>query len=173
MRAGSVITRSGRSVPRAGAVVVVLLATLLHLLGCCHGPAAAEALRTDALSQVAPGSHGPRPADWHRDTTSGPGTAGRSAYGQGTDEQSTAGESTAGQGTPASDEDAHCCALDEPTVQPPRHPRPTGPPLPDLVLPDPPGPAAAAPSSAHHHSPAVPAESSAGHGRALLGVWRT
>ncbi|MFD8388694.1 hypothetical protein ACFV2N_05645 [Streptomyces sp. NPDC059680] len=163
MRAGSVTIRSSRSVPRAGAVVVVLLAALLHLLGCCHGPATAETLRTDALTQVPPGGCGQQPTDGHRETASGQGTYGPDAYGQ----------SAAGQGTPAPDEDAHCCAADEPTVQPSRHPRPSGPPLPAVLLSDPPGPAPAVPPPVRQHSPAVPAVSSAGDARALLGVWRT
>ncbi|MEV6053590.1 hypothetical protein [Streptomyces sp. NPDC052107] len=148
MGAGSVLTRGSRSVPRAGAVVVVLLATLLHVLGCSHGPTATDTLRIAALAQAAPVSCGQQPGDRHRETT-------------------------AGQSTPAHDEGAHCCALDEPTVQPPRHPGPAGPPLPDVLPSEPPGPAPAVPPSAHHHSPTTPAAFSAGHAQSLLGVWRT
>ncbi|MGW7529234.1 hypothetical protein [Streptomyces sp. NPDC054783] len=167
MRAASVI-RSSRSVPRAGAVVVVLLTALLHLLGCCHGPSAAETLRTDALTQVTPGGCGQQPTEGQRETASGQGAYGPHAYGP-----HAYGQSAAGQSTPAPDEDAHRCAPDEPTVQPPRHPRPSGWPLPAVLLSDPPGPAPAVRPSVRHHSPAVPAESSAGDARALLGVWRT
>ncbi|MCZ0971940.1 hypothetical protein O1L55_11920 [Streptomyces albulus] len=34
--------------PRAGAVLAVLLTALLHVLGCAHGPTADPALRADA-----------------------------------------------------------------------------------------------------------------------------
>lgn len=44
--------RSGRR--RAGAVLVVLLTTLLHVLACAHGPVAADALRADSLLIAAP-----------------------------------------------------------------------------------------------------------------------
>ncbi|MGW5464520.1 hypothetical protein [Streptomyces sp. NPDC003996] len=148
MRAGPALPRSSRSVPRAGAVLVMLLATLLHVLGCSHGPGAAETLRIDALAQAAPVSCEQQPGDRHQETT-------------------------AGQSTPAHDDDAHCCAVDEPTAQPPRHPGPTGPPLPDVLSSEPPGPAPAIPPSAHRHSPTAPAAFSAGHAQALLGVWRT
>ncbi|MFD7863122.1 hypothetical protein [Streptomyces sp. NPDC059783] len=46
-------SRGIRSVPGAGAVVCVLLAALLHVLGCAHGPTAVSPLRADTLPSAA------------------------------------------------------------------------------------------------------------------------
>ncbi|MGV4981040.1 hypothetical protein ACVB8X_39695 [Streptomyces sp. NRAIS4] len=142
------MTRSSRSMARAGAVVAVLLATLLHILGCCHGPPAAATPRADALSQTAPHAYGAQLPDRHPETR-------------------------AGQSTPAPDEDAHCCGLGEPTVQPPRGPSTAGPPFLAVVPSEPPATGLALPPSACHDCPLASAAFSTGHGRALLGVWRT
>jgi hypothetical protein len=53
MRAGPVY-RDGRAVSRTGAAILVLLAALLHLLACAHGPApAADSLPAGPAAAVA------------------------------------------------------------------------------------------------------------------------
>ncbi|MEU6089626.1 hypothetical protein ABZ865_23015 [Streptomyces sp. NPDC047085] len=53
MRAGPVY-RDGRAESRAGAAILVLLAALLHLLACAHGPApAADSLPAGPAAAVA------------------------------------------------------------------------------------------------------------------------
>ncbi|WP_275461636.1 hypothetical protein [Streptomyces noursei] len=146
MRAGS-LTRGGCSVPRAGAVLAVLLTALLHVLGCAHGPTADPALRADAPLFASSAPHRQLPADGPRATT-----AGRSA--------------------PAPDQGPHGCTLDPPTVQPPRDGGPVAWPV---VAPLPAGPAGlrpGVPPSALHPSRAPSPASSDGSTRALLGVWR-
>ncbi len=134
--------------PGAGAVLVVLLTTLLHVLACSHGPAAAPDMRADVPLQVSAS------------------TCGR----QFADEQQ---EAAAGQTTPAHDHGAHCCGLDDPALQPPRDPGPTGPPVPAALPAEPPDnhrtlqPLALPPPRTQHTA------SSPGHTRARLGVWRT
>ncbi|MFI9626044.1 hypothetical protein [Streptomyces sp. NPDC052042] len=133
--------------PWAGAVVAVLLTTLLHVLACSHGPTAAPALRADAVLPISPASYGQSPSE--------------------TDRQASAGPST-----PAPDRDADCQDLDEPTVQPSRDLDPSWP-LPAVLSADPSVTDPFGPLPAPHHCPASSTASSAGHARALLGVWRT
>ncbi|MFJ9710188.1 hypothetical protein [Streptomyces sp. NPDC101234] len=148
MRVGSV-TQGSRSRPWAGAVVVALLAMLLHLLACAHGPTTTEGAGVDSLLLASPTACGQLPAATPRQPV------------------------VTDQSSPAQDPEGHCCSLDGPTVQPPRPcDRPAVAPAPDaqsavpssddavMSLPAP-GPAAARPPL------------SAGHTRARLGVWRT
>lgn len=134
--------------PRAGAVVVVLLAALLHVLACSHGPTVAPVLRADSLLQASAAACGQQLPDRHR-------------------------EATAGQSTPAPDKGAHCRDLDEPTTQPLRDPGPAEPPLPVALPFEFPDTHQAIPSPALHQSRPQSTASPAGRTRALLGVWRT
>ncbi|GAA3245910.1 hypothetical protein [Streptomyces labedae] len=87
------VSRSNRSLSRTGAALVVLMAALVHLLACAHGPAQAGAARADAIL-TAFVSCGP-PSE----PTSDPARK---------------------QAAPAEDGPAQCWGTDEPTVQPPR-----------------------------------------------------
>lgn len=146
MRVGPV-TQWRRSWPWAGAVVVALLATLLHLLACAHGPTTIEAVRSDSLLLTSSTVYGQLPADEQREPAA------------------------AGQSSPTHDTEEHCCSLDGPTAEPPR---PCGHPA---VAPTPDAPsdvpsadhAVSAPSDTGLAQPLL----SAGHFRACLGVWRT
>lgn len=146
MRAGSV-SRSGRSAAWTGAALLVILAALVHVLACAHGPTAGEAGRTDSLlltSSVACGQAHERP-------------------------DQTAAQQTA----PAHDSGTHCWGMDEPTVQPSRdtatampevHDDPAAE---DLDVQLPPAPAAL------RSLALIPGLPSAGQTRARFGVWRT
>ncbi|MEV8314653.1 hypothetical protein AB0Q95_10820 [Streptomyces sp. NPDC059900] len=79
-----------RSVSRAGAALVVLLVTLVHLLACAHGPAPAGVARADSLPAA---------------------TATCGAVHQ---------HPTTSQAAPAQHSPTQCRGIDEPTVQPPR-----------------------------------------------------
>ncbi|WP_329503653.1 hypothetical protein RFN58_35190 [Streptomyces iakyrus] len=88
-----VVSRSSRSVSRTGAALVVLLAALVHVLACAHGPAPTGAARADAIltasvTRVPPSEPTGDPARW--------------------------------QAAPAEDSPVQCWGTDEPTVQPPR-----------------------------------------------------
>lgn len=133
--------------PRAGAVLAVLLTALLHVLGCAHGPAADPALRADAPLYASSAPHRHLPADGTRATT-----AGRSA--------------------PAPDQGPHGCCLDQPTVQPPRDGGPVAWPVVAALPAGPAGRHPGVPPSALHPSRAQSPVSSDGSTRALLGVWR-
>jgi hypothetical protein len=141
-------TRTGH---RAGAVLAVLLAALVHLLCCAHGPASAATGRADTLAVVTAAAPCGPPAGPH-------GHAPRSAEG--------------GEGH----DDAECRGADEPGVQAPRGLQPAS----DAAVPhhtggaDPgalPAALAAPPRHAAHSRPPLPAPT--GQGRARLGVWRT
>ncbi|MFD9793606.1 hypothetical protein ACFWXK_21970 [Streptomyces sp. NPDC059070] len=146
MRVGSV-TRGSRSWPWAGAALVVMLAALLHLLACAHGPATFEAVRADSLLLTSSTADAQLPADARQEQVA------------------------AGQPSPTHDTEAHRCSLDGPTAQPPRacgHPaaEPTLDAPSDLPCAD---HTVTAPSDTGSAQPPL----SAGHVRALLGVWRT
>ncbi|MEU6462911.1 hypothetical protein [Streptomyces sp. NPDC046976] len=139
-------TRYDRSVPRPGAVLVLLLATLLHLFGCCHGPTASPDARADVLAQASATTPGQLPGD-------------------------RPGMTAAGQSAPDPGGEAHCSGLDQPTVQP--REAGTGAPLLAAVAPSAPADLHLfAPPARHRLHPRPPA-APAGETRAQLGVWRT
>ncbi|MCT7351786.1 hypothetical protein ACWDF1_18840 [Streptomyces coelicoflavus] len=145
MSAWSVLP-STRPPARTAAPLVVLLAVLVHLLACAHGPVTAGTARADAAhSAGAFCGHTPGPAD-----------DGMASL----------------QSAPPHDHQSHCCDLDEPTVQPSRDiPLADGPALHVLRVeqgtqPSPTRPGAQA-------SALDPGCSSTGHTRSRLGVWRT
>ncbi|MCZ1013474.1 hypothetical protein [Streptomyces noursei] len=140
-------TRWSRSLPWAGAVVGVLLTTLLHVLCCSHGPTETAAPRADAVLYASPVTCGQLPAKAHRETA-----AGRSA--------------------PAPDHGAHCGDWDQPTIQPPRDEGLAGPPVSAVVPLWSAGPHLGIPPPAPRRSPAQATALSDGPTRALLGVWR-
>ncbi|QLJ03445.1 hypothetical protein HZZ00_22305 [Streptomyces sp. NEAU-sy36] len=51
--------RSSRSLPWAGAVLALVLITLMHVFACCHGPTAGPAQRADVLVSAGPGAPSP------------------------------------------------------------------------------------------------------------------
>ncbi|MFC9468934.1 hypothetical protein [Streptomyces coelicoflavus] len=127
----------------------MLLAVLVHLLACAHGPLTAGTAAADAAHSVGAFSgHSPGPAD--------DGIASLQTL----------------QSAPSHDHQSHCCDLDEPTVQPSRDiPLADGPALHVLRVehgtqpsPTPAGAQASAPD---------PGCSPTGHTRSRLGVWRT
>ncbi|MFD7667435.1 hypothetical protein [Streptomyces sp. NPDC059788] len=134
------------SASRTGAVILVLLAALAHVLVCAHGPVPAGPGKVDTPVAAAtfdcPGAPGQRTE----------AAAPHSLHGHGSAE--------------------FCSGLDSPTLQPPRQitsplessPRlvPAG-----LVEAEPDGVAADQPQ------PPKPGRSAAGQERARLGVWRT
>ncbi|MFG2955009.1 hypothetical protein ACGF5O_14895 [Streptomyces sp. NPDC048291] len=133
---------------RTGAVLLLLLAALLHVLDCAHGPNADPSGRADTLllTPSASCTQTPEPAQ----------------------------RTTARQATPGQEGTAHCCGSDEPTLQPPRDVALA---LPATVHGTPaarhlgtPAPSAAA---APRHSWPVPDAASPGETQARLGVWRT
>lgn len=85
--------RGRRSSVWTGAVLLVLLAALMHVLGCAHGPVPTSAPRVDAVPVVSAGC------------------AHDSGQPQG---------SVGVQAPAAPDGTGHCVGPDEPTVQPPR-----------------------------------------------------
>ncbi|MER6080498.1 hypothetical protein [Streptomyces sp. NPDC001833] len=147
MRAGSVFGGS-RSVARTGAVLLLLLAALLHVLDCAHGPNGDPSGRADTLLPTSSASCAPAPGQAHR-TTAHPTAPGQ-------------------EGT------AHCCGSDEPTLQPPRDVALA---LPDTVHGDPPAQLHGAPlplaRPAPRHARPAPDAASPAETRARLGVWRT
>ncbi|MFF7793466.1 hypothetical protein [Streptomyces sp. NPDC007991] len=139
-------SRSNRPVSRTGVVLAVLLAALVHVLACGHGPAPAGGGRADAILIVSTASSGPS--------------------------SSAACDASPQAPDPAKDGRVHCFGLDEPTAQPSRdgtpvadsvHDRPTAEPVgtsPDDLRQWPQASPDLAPSSVHRE-------------RARLGVWRT
>ncbi|MFF4037996.1 hypothetical protein [Streptomyces sp. NPDC001816] len=137
---------SSRSAMRAVAAVAVLLAALMHLLACAHGPASPASARYDTVPTVR--------IDLAQAGALSPDPACRPS-------------------APDHDDDSHCCGADEPTVQAPRgaarslqtvHEA-----LPVTVAAS--RPACVMPSA---HPPAAgTAGSSLGPSPARLGVWRT
>ena len=138
--------RRSRPGSRAGAGLVVLLAALVHLLACAHGPAATTAVRVDAILTVS--------------TTCGQAS-------EPTDDPA------AQRTTPAEDPQEQCWGTDEPTLQPPRDIAPAAPALHNTL---PPGGQADAPIITVRAAPPPdprPDSASTGQSRARLGVWRT
>ncbi|MFJ3895563.1 hypothetical protein [Streptomyces sp. NPDC090083] len=147
MSAGS-DSRSSRSVARTGAVLLVLLAALIHVLDCAHGPTAAPTGRADTLFSASSLRCGPAPELPHRPAT--------------------------GQTAPEDGDGTHCWGLDGPTLQPSRDVTVAEPAVHGLPLAAHPGtrpqPTAAA---ALRRSAPVPGTPSSDQARARLGVWRT
>ncbi|WP_405613426.1 hypothetical protein [Streptomyces sp. NBC_00076] len=129
-----------------GTALVVLLAALVHVLGCAHGPAAAGAGRADALLVVATASCS-QPA----------APSGYSAL-KGLDP-------TEGGGP-------HCWSLDGPTAQPPRDISLLAEAAPSL-MPAQGTTALLGQSGAQLPQSPTPPASSVQQERAQLGVWRT
>lgn len=88
---GDSVSSGGRSVSMTGAALLVLLAVLVHVLACAHGPTPTADARTDTFLTIS--SAGPQPP---------------------------VANSTAEQTAPAHDNGTRCSGLDEPTVQAPR-----------------------------------------------------
>ncbi|WP_328690025.1 hypothetical protein OHA74_12885 [Streptomyces phaeochromogenes] len=132
---------------RTGAVLLVLLAALVHVLACAHGPASTPAGQTDTLLLTSSASCGQTPE--------GPQ------------------QTTARQTGPAHNSGVHCWGMDAPTAQPPRDVTLTAPAVHiapsagHLGAPPPPVPPALQPSLP------APGVSSAGQTRSRIGVWRT
>ncbi|WP_159042106.1 hypothetical protein [Streptomyces sp. TP-A0875] len=146
MRAGSDV-RGNRSVRGTGAVLVVLLAALVHLLGCAHGPTPGPAPRADALAAAPAAPGGLLPPEPPR-------------------------AEAAGHGAPASGTWSPCGDADQPTVRGPREPEPAGAGL--SAAPAAGAPAVLSPAAPGQPSgPARAAAPDAGRTRAGLGVWRT
>ncbi|MFJ9348329.1 hypothetical protein [Streptomyces sp. NPDC101237] len=146
MRAGPVV-RGGRSVARTGAVLLLLLAALTHVLDCAHGPNPGLTERADTLL-LTPSAGGAQT----------PGPSLRTAVGRTAPEQ---------------DGTTHCCGADEPTLQPPRVVPLT---VPAAVHGAPatcPFDARPAVGPASRRSRPVPDDLSPTGARARLGVWRT
>jgi len=148
MSACSAFPGSSRPVSPTGVVLVVLLAALMHVLACAHGPTSTGMGHADAVIHTA-------------------------SMAQGQVSGLTDHEPSVQQHGPARDDDAHCCGTDEPTVQPPRHGaravHAVHGALPPHQLGAQPSPA----PPALRQTPPAPDASSAGNSRAHLGVWRT
>lgn len=141
------VSRSSRSVARTGAVLLVLLAALVHVLACAHGPTATRAGQADSLLLASSASCGQAPERSER--------------------------TTARQTGPAHDSEVHCWGLDEPTVQPPRDVALAVPAV--HVAPSAGHLGAQPPTVPSARGPSLPAPgvSSAGQTRSRIGVWRT
>ncbi|EGX56815.1 hypothetical protein SZN_25939 [Streptomyces zinciresistens K42] len=137
------MTRDHRSASWTGAVLVMLLAALMHVLACSHGPASAAAMGADTPLSVtaACGSPSERP---------GPGVD---------------------RPAPSDDSDMHCQGVDQSTMQPSRDVAPTLPVVHD-VLPADRTPIRWLSARPPDSTP-LPGRSSHGNARALIGVWRT
>ncbi|MFE3653364.1 hypothetical protein [Streptomyces sp. NPDC059122] len=125
----------------------MLLTTLLHILGCAHGPTAAPALRADLPSYASSATGDRLVADGHRGTAPG-------------------------RGAPAPDRETHCCALDQPTVQASREDDLAASALVAAVPSGSAGLHPGIPPSAPHPARAWSTTVPGGATRALLGVWR-
>jgi hypothetical protein len=139
------VGREHRPAPRAATALVVLLAALLHLLGCAHGPAASEVARADTPLLVT--------------ATCGP--------------TCTPATSSDMPPAPAPGEGrAHCWDGDEPTVQPPRG---VSSPVPGVDVTAPSAGEGGRLSPARTGPPveSAPGPATAGRARARLGVWRS
>ncbi|MFE9611699.1 hypothetical protein [Streptomyces sp. NPDC006012] len=139
------VRREHRPVPRAAAALVVLLAALVHLLGCAHGPVPAGFVRTDTPLLLAAVC----------DRTCAPDAVA----------------STWPAPAPG-DEQPHCRDADEPTVQPPRG---IAPPAPAVAGAAPAAADHAkfpSPRSGPPEGP-TPGPATDGRSRARLGVWRS
>ncbi|MFG3531170.1 hypothetical protein ACGF8B_31205 [Streptomyces sp. NPDC047917] len=146
MRAG-VLFGNSRSLARAGAVLLVLLAALVHTLDCAHGPTAPFAMRADTLLLMSPA---------HCGQTAQPGQ-----------------ETTARPTAPEPDSGVRCSGLDEPTAQPPRDVSSAVPSFHTTPVAEAFGTSPALTPPAPQESPAASCVPSTGQTRARLGVWRT
>ena len=146
MWAGSV-SRSSRSVARTGAVLLVLLAALVHVLACAHGPTATPAGQADT-----------------------PLFASSASCGQAPERPQ---QTMARQAAPADHGGVHCWGLDEPTAQPPRDVALAVPAVHDASRAEFLGTQPPPPSPALQSTPATPGVSSTGQTRSRIGVWRT
>ncbi|MFG2123469.1 hypothetical protein [Streptomyces sp. NPDC048710] len=138
--------RSSRSALRAVAAVSVLLAALMHLLACAHGPASPASARSDTVPTA------------------------RVAFAQA---GALAPDTACRPSDPDHDDESHCCDGDEPTIQAPRNAarslQTVHEALPVTVAAS--RSACVAPSA---HPPATgTADFSPGPSPARLGVWRT
>ncbi|WP_405961249.1 hypothetical protein OG235_36935 [Streptomyces sp. NBC_00024] len=131
---------------RTGAALLVVLAALMHVLICAHGPTSTAAGRADSVLLKS-------------SATSGQAT-----------EQ--AQRTTAREAAPAHNSGAKCWDLDEPTVQPPRDVTLAEPPDHDAAFAEHLDAQPTA-SPSLQPSPPTPGEPSAGQTRARIGVWRT
>ncbi|WP_225839223.1 hypothetical protein [Streptomyces sp. NK08204] len=135
-------------------MLALLLATLVHVLACAHGPTATAADRTGTLPYASTASA--EAATGTRPSLQAPAAssldAGPAGHGGG----------------------HHCCSgAGEPALQSPRHRDPAAPPLPALARNEHPGgPRGRGP--AHRRGSPLSAEApSDGPPRALLGIWRS
>ena len=128
-------------------MLLLLLAALVHVLACAHGPTATPAGQTDTLLLASSASCGQTPE--------GPQQA------------------TAWQTGPAHNSGVHCWGLDAPTVQPPRDVTLTVPAV--HVTPSAQHLGAQPPTAPEALQPWLPAPgvSSVGQTRSRIGVWRT
>ncbi|WP_406439274.1 hypothetical protein OHB14_11460 [Streptomyces sp. NBC_01613] len=130
-----------------GAALMVLLAALMHLLACAHGPATTGMGHPDAI-RIVPAATGQASGPIDREPSL---------------EQSGAAE----------DDEVHCCGTDEPTVQRPRDAVLAVPAVHDALTAEHLGTESGTALSPLQTSPHGPDSASAGHMRARLGVWRT
>ncbi|WP_159024509.1 hypothetical protein [Streptomyces scabiei] len=130
---------------RTGAVLVVLMAALVHLLACSHGPAPVGVGRADSLL-AAPAScaQASEPTD----------------------------DPAANQPGPAGGGETLCQGHYEPTAQPPRDPAPATAAMPTALPPQYADAPTVAERAAPPSDPS-PSGDSVGQSRARLGVWRT
>ncbi|MPY50332.1 hypothetical protein [Streptomyces acidicola] len=156
MTAGTVTVFQGsRSRSRIGAVLVVLLGALLHLLACAHGPTPTATGRVDSPPAAAASPSCGQP--------SGTPHTAHTTHSE--------GEQQTGEG---SGSELGCLDRDEPTVQPPRGIAPAAPAVqtePAVEHAEPQPPSSSVRAGAPPYPGAVP--SPAGQVRARLGVWRT
>ncbi|QNS02578.1 hypothetical protein [Streptomyces xanthii] len=141
--------RHDRSRPghRTGAILAVLLAALVHLLCCAHGPVASAAGRADTITAVAPAPCG-QPAGPH------------AHFG---DDARHDGHQ----------DGAQCSGTDEPSVQAPRGLQPAAD-LTPVTLPGADLDPAAEPTPRRPFGDSGPRLAApAGQQRAHLGIWRT
>ncbi|MFJ1910866.1 hypothetical protein ACIOGX_02900 [Streptomyces sp. NPDC088147] len=137
---------SGRG-SRSCLVLLTVLAALLHVLGCAHGPVSAAPLRSVAAPTAAVATQYPAPG---RPSTPVAGCAGRASHGA-----------------------ASCTDADEPSLLPQR---PDASPVP-LTADGPNAPDTAVRNAMGARAPAARGDAPGGRGaeqrrRAALGVWR-
>ncbi|MEV6593431.1 hypothetical protein [Streptomyces acidicola] len=162
------VFQGSRSRSRTGAVLVVLLAALLHLLVCAHGPTPTATGRVDfpPAAAAAPSPSCGQPSGTPHTTPSSHNA--RTSHTSHTTHSESEHRTGEGSGS-----EAGCLDRDEPTVQPPRGIAPAAPavqtePAVEHAEPQP-------PSSSVRAGAPYPgaAPSPAGQVRACLGVWRT
>ncbi|MFF4756213.1 hypothetical protein ACWD5R_40310 [Streptomyces sp. NPDC002514] len=139
------VRRERRPAPRAAAALVVLLAALIHLLGCAHGPALTGSARADTPLLVAAVCDRTCAPDAVSSTRPAPAPGG---------------------------EQPHCQDSDEPTVQPPRGIAPPVPAVDGTAPAVADHDRFPAPRTGPPDGPA-PGPATDGRSRARLGVWRS